>query len=145
MCCCILVLWGAVWCLHLSYWRHQTVCDVWSPLTKSCYSSGSASPLFTPSHAQRVSGQACAWFCSSLPYSHAELPQVYLSSSTRNAEIHWHRWGFVLEKLICHKTWNKARGSFFIRFLLHKMWWITGGKIAFYDKSFPSLHASHYF
>lgn len=94
--------------------------------------SGSVSSLFTPSRAQRVSDQACSWFCSSLPYSLAGLLQVYLSSSTRNAGIHW---GIFLEEPICHKTWNKARGNFFIRFLLHKMCWISGGKVAFYDKS----------
>lgn len=56
---------------------------------------------------------------------------MYLNSSTRNALIHW---GFVFEELICHKTWNKARGNFFIRFLLHKMCWCIEGKVAFYDK-----------
>lgn len=91
-----------------------------SKITKFCFSSGSASLLFTPPHTYRVSDQACAWFCSSLPCSHAGL------------------------KLICHKAWNKARGNFFVRFLILKICWIIGGKVVFYDKSnFPaSLQAT---
>lgn len=71
------------------------------------------------------------------------------ATSSVSQQLHqkcWIHWRFVLEDLICHKTWNKARGNFFIRFFLHKIFRIIGGKVVFCDKSnFPASMQAVFF